>query len=74
MKYFTPQEIAEARLAYADFHGVDYASEVDVTEHTIAGEQGVIGFRLSLDVDGHSHGEDVIYGNWLDGRDHGLPQ
>lgn len=73
MKKFTPKEIAEARLSYADFHGVDYASGVDVTEHALAGEEGIIGFRLSLDVDLHSHGEDVIYGQWIDGRDYGLP-
>jgi len=59
-KYYTPQEIAEARLSYADHHGVDYASGVEVTEHHHAGK--CVGFRLSLDVDGVSHGADEWHG------------
>lgn len=60
MKVFTPQEIAEARLSYADYHGVDYASGVEVTENHYDGK--CVGFRLSLDVDGRSRGEDEWYG------------
>lgn len=60
MKIFTSQDIAEARLSYADYHCVDYASGVEVTEHHHNGQ--CIGFRLSLDVDGISHGEDEWHG------------
>ena len=45
-KYFTPQEIAVARLSYAEYHDVDYSVGVEVTEYTDS--TGIIGFRLSL--------------------------
>ena len=60
VKFYTPGEIAEERLSYADKYGVDYASGVDVSEHEWGGH--IVGFRLSLDVDGTSHGADEWFG------------
>ena len=61
MKTYTPQEIAVARLSYADRHGVDYARDVEALV-TVNEAGAIIGFRLSL-VDGCSQ-EDEVYGEW----------
>jgi hypothetical protein len=67
MKTFSDSEIQKAVEDYRDFHASKIQLEgltVEVSRNYLGDTEGVIGFRLSLDSDGHSHGCDETYGIW----------
>jgi predicted KAP-like P-loop ATPase len=66
MKSYTEEEIQKALESYSEFHSekIQNGLSVHVTVNVlnVVGEEEVIGFRLSLDGDGRSHGYDEIIG------------
>lgn len=67
MKKYTEAEIQGATEAYAEFHAEtieETGLSVVVDRNYEGGTENVIGFRLSLDSDNHSHGCDETYGEW----------
>ena len=55
-------DITQAVADYCDFHGVE-ADAVLIDRREMDGI-GVVGFRLSLDIDGRSRGCDETFGAW----------